>query len=82
MKIGDRFFYDLGLRKDTKFTEKQLQEIRKTSMSRVLCDNTEQVTEMQPQAFKTAGNSNLNRKTFCNDFSAIPKIDLSVFTVK
>jgi peroxidase len=49
--LGDRFFYDLG----TQFTPQQLQEIRKTSMSRVLCDNTQSLTSIQPQAFKLPG---------------------------
>ncbi len=44
LKLGDRFFYDLGLDPNTRFSEQQLQEIRKTSMARILCDNTDTVT--------------------------------------
>ena len=79
LKIGDRFFYDLGLDKLTKFSPIQLQEIRKTSMARVLCDNTENVVEMQPQAFKTVGSNKFNRVTNCNDKRSIPEMNLKVF---
>merc|ERR1712018_512055 len=79
LKIGDRFFYDLGKDKLTKFSSIQLQEIRKTSMARVLCDNTENVVEMQPQAFKTVGSNKFNIITNCNDKKSIPQMNLKVF---
>ncbi len=48
LKLGDRFFYDLGLDRNTRFTEDQLREIRKTSMARILCDNTDTITRFVP----------------------------------
>ena len=42
LKVGDRFFYDLN-RPENKFSEEQLQEIRKATMSRIMCDNSESV---------------------------------------
>ena len=43
LKLGDRFFYDLGLDDNTRFTPDQLREIRKTSMARIICDNTDTI---------------------------------------
>ncbi len=43
LKLGDRYFYDLGLDSRTRFTPEQLQEIRKTSMARIICDNTDTI---------------------------------------
>ena len=77
LKYGDRFFYDLGKDKNTRFTPRQLQEIRKTSMSRVFCDNSE-IDEIQPQAFLKEGEFP-NIKTQCDDVSAIPRVNLGVF---
>ena len=78
LKYGDRFFYDLGLDSSTQFSRNQLQEIRKVTMARVLCDNTEDVREMQPQVFKVMG-SHKNRMTSCDDTTSIPKMNLDVF---
>jgi peroxidase len=80
LKIGDRFFYDLGLDQSTQFSAAQLQELRKSSMSRVLCDNTDRVEDMQPQAFKMAGSSSVNLQTSCKDKIAIPDMNLHVFS--
>ena len=93
--MGDRFFYDLGsskidgfgTRKDptssdtTRFTSRQLRNIRKTSMARIICDNTD-MTEMQPQAFRMEGSSQFNKKRRCNDFRNIPHIDFGGFRDK
>ena len=80
LKYGDRFWYDLGdlpgLPK-IKFTLKQLSEIRKSSMARIVCDNTETTTQ-QPQAFRTSYEE--NRETQCDDYEQIPKLDFSSFS--
>ncbi len=78
LKMGDRFFYDLGVSDSTMFDPIQLQEIRRTSMARILCDNTDRVKEMQPQAFRMAGTSS-NKKTSCDNIRAIPVVQLDVF---
>ena len=52
LKKGDKFFYDLGLSQQRAFTLGQLEEIRKTSMARIICDNTDDVDRIQPLAFK------------------------------
>merc|ERR1712223_975462 len=83
LKYGDRFFYDLGSQHNTftsttQFSVNQLQEIRKVTMARVLCDNTEDISEMQPQVFKIMGTHN-NKMTSCRDTTSIPEMDLKLF---
>lgn len=79
LKMGDRFFYDLGLNQNTIFSTAQLREIRRTSMSRILCDNTDSVHEMQPQAFKLPDSSRTNAVTSCSNIKSIPVVNLSIF---
>lgn len=88
--MGDRFFYDLkefkgDLHKDyegtKRFTVRQLNSIRKTSIARILCDNTD-MTEVQPQAFRMVKSSrplNLNKKRSCEDYKNIPRVDFEGF---
>lgn len=49
-RVGDRFWFEnsgqLG------FTLEQLREIRKSSISRLLCDNGHQIQTMQPRGFE------------------------------
>ena len=83
LKYGDRFFYDLGSQHNTftsttQFSVNQLQEIRKVTMARVLCDNTEDISEMQPQVFKIMG-PHKNKMTSCRDTTSIPEMDLKLF---
>ena len=52
LRFGDRFFYDLKGQTGS-FTEDQLNQIRKTSMARLICDNTN-IEEVQPLAFRKA----------------------------
>jgi peroxidase len=78
LKKGDRFFYDLGVDARLAFSGPQLDQLRRTSLARIICDNTDTVTSIQPLAFKlpTAGKANALRP--CTDPS-IPTVDLSVF---
>ncbi|XP_025190404.1 peroxidase-like [Melanaphis sacchari] len=46
-RIADRYFYDLP----DVFNKDQLREIRKVSLARIFCDNSNNVTKMQKQAF-------------------------------
>lgn len=48
IRKGDRFFYE---RKNGPFTLEQLKEIRKTSVSRWFCDNSNNIKYMQPNGF-------------------------------
>merc|ERR1712027_245758 len=48
LKKGDRFFYDLGNNGNIGFSLPQLNEVRKTSMARLICDNTDEIDSIQP----------------------------------
>lgn len=49
-KISDRHWFESG-DSSVAFTRQQLKEIRKTSFARILCDNANNITTVQPQAF-------------------------------
>ncbi|KAJ8315997.1 hypothetical protein KUTeg_006011 [Tegillarca granosa] len=58
LKYGDRFFYESN-NANVKFTPQQLAEIRKTTMARVICDNTN-IDQLPTDVFrKTKFPSNL-----------------------
>lgn len=71
LKRGDRFFYDLEHQPHS-FTQVQLDEIRKTSFARLMCDNSH-VASTQPLAFKLP--SEINPIVDCHS-PTIPTIDL------
>ena len=73
---GDRFWYE---RDDTctGFTMAQLTEIRKASLARVICDNSDGVFTIQPQALLRRINNSPNDDVSC---SQLPTVDLNVFT--
>ncbi|XP_063241793.1 peroxidase-like [Bacillus rossius redtenbacheri] len=75
LRRGDRFFYEEG-GQPSSFTHSQLQQIRRASLARVLCDNSDDIAVMQPLAFLQA--SLLNQKVGCASES-IPKVDLSAW---
>ncbi|XP_069122308.1 peroxidase-like [Argopecten irradians] len=72
VKIGDRFWYENNLGKRG-LNPDQLNEIRKYSLSKVICNNIE-VTKMQPRAFRTVSANNQRI-----DCSKIPDVDLSLW---
>ncbi|KAJ9595023.1 hypothetical protein L9F63_013689, partial [Diploptera punctata] len=49
-RVGDRFFWENG-NHETSFTLDQLNEIRRTSLARIICDNGDNIEEMQKDAF-------------------------------
>ncbi|KAG7309805.1 hypothetical protein JYU34_004307 [Plutella xylostella] len=73
-RVGDRFFYDNGEMAHS-FTPDQLKEIKKASMARLICDNTDGVQFIQRKAFEVE--SAYNPKCRCDDYSAIPYVDLT-----
>ena len=88
LRRGDRFWYENGNHPGA-FTPEQLQEIRKTSLSRIICDCLDDVEDIQPFAFLQPDLS-ANKRTACRgrglsrfiqietliSVSGIPRIDL------
>ncbi|KAL5236551.1 hypothetical protein ACI65C_003961 [Semiaphis heraclei] len=68
-RVADRYFYDLP----KVFNEYQLAEIRKVTLARVFCDNSNNVTTMQKQVFLVPKAADLIR---C-DSQLIPKININ-----
>ncbi|XP_067656764.1 thyroid peroxidase-like [Haliotis asinina] len=71
IKKGDRFWYELN-RPVTGFSRAQLAEIRKASLSKIICDNTDTFF-IQANAFRKA-------RRFRNPYQscyALPRVDLS-----
>ena len=68
---GDRFFY-LG---DTAFTAAQRAEVQKSSLSRVICDNSDGIHTIQANAF-TLPSDTRNPRVPC---SSLPALDLAAF---
>ncbi|KAL5236598.1 hypothetical protein ACI65C_004008, partial [Semiaphis heraclei] len=73
-RVADRYFYDLP----NVFNEYQLAEIRKVTLARVFCDNSNNVTTMQKQVFLVPTAADLIR---C-DSQSIPKINIDHWSEK
>jgi len=76
LKRGDRFWYENGDFSESRFSGNQLSQIRKSSMARILCDNTD-ISKIQPLVFKLAEGD--NDFIQCNDGISIPRINLDEF---
>ena len=63
LRHGDSFYYE----RPGVFSESQLAEIKKVSMSRIICNNADSISEIQINAFK------LDARVSC---SAIPSMEL------
>lgn len=72
LRLGDRFFYENG-GLESSFREEQLDEIRRTSLARIMCDNSD-VEMMQPLVFIRA--HLLNKRVPCASDKDIPKVSL------
>ena len=74
IRNGDRFYYEnvkSDNNSDAFFTADQRDEIEKASLSRIICDNSDNIQEIQPNAFRLD-----QRRVQCSE---IPSMDLSVF---
>ncbi|CAI6356941.1 unnamed protein product [Macrosiphum euphorbiae] len=68
-RMADRYFYDLP----NIFNEYQLTEIRKVTLARIFCDNSNNVTMMQKKVFLIPAMADLQ---LCNS-QLIPKININ-----
>ncbi|XP_069177766.1 salivary peroxidase/catechol oxidase-like isoform X1 [Procambarus clarkii] len=73
LRVGDRFYYENG-GLESSFTEAQLDQIRQTSLARVMCDNSDNLEMMQPLAFVQA--ELVNKRALCKVGNLIPKVSL------
>ncbi|KAF2367818.1 hypothetical protein FHG87_001410 [Trinorchestia longiramus] len=74
LKAADRFYYENG-GFPSSFTPEQLQELKKTSLARVLCDTSDEMSVMQPLVFLHANFT--NKRASCRHDKLIPKLDYS-----
>ncbi|XP_066589731.1 peroxidase-like isoform X2 [Prorops nasuta] len=72
-RVGDRFWYESG-DPEVAFTLEQLGELRKASISRLMCDNSDHITNMQQYGFLQV--TPVNPLMSCDD---LPKVDLSLW---
>uniref|UniRef100_A0A0K0E5C7 peroxidase n=1 Tax=Strongyloides stercoralis TaxID=6248 RepID=A0A0K0E5C7_STRER len=72
LKKCDRFYYENNL-PHTKFSEDQLQEIRKVFLAKIFCDNSDILTKIQPNVFELPDDL-VNAQIPCNTF---PHFDLT-----
>ena len=78
-RVGDRFWYERDDHQ-TGFTIEQLDQIRHTSLAKVICDNTDDVRRIHPWVFLHRDAAQAqginNNAVFCDD---LPFADLTVF---
>jgi len=79
LRKGDRFWYESGDHPGA-FSPSQLQEIRKTSLARVICDCMDDVDQIQPFVFLQP-DPKLNPRSSCTG-STIPQLDLTSWKEK
>ncbi|PRD20757.1 UNVERIFIED_CONTAM: Peroxidasin-like protein [Trichonephila clavipes] len=73
LRHGDRFWFEVENQPGS-FTSGQLKELYKSSMGRLLCDNSDKIVEIQRWALKAISNENPVVK--CTD---IPEVDLNAW---
>ncbi|KAJ8687556.1 hypothetical protein QAD02_023350 [Eretmocerus hayati] len=69
MRDGDRFWFENpGI-----FKPEQLEQLRMTSLAKVICDNADNITKIQKNVFMLPGDEGENQFVSCED---VPEIDL------
>ena len=64
LRDGDRFYYENN--QTALFSVEQLAEIEKTTLSRIICDNADNIQEIQPNAFRLD-----QQRVKCSDILAV-----------
>ncbi|XP_063586936.1 uncharacterized protein LOC134764285 [Penaeus indicus] len=75
LRYGDRFWYENRGGYDSDFTLEQLEEIRKVKLSRIICDNSDDIKTMQVYAMVLPDHE-INPRVPCNS-GILPRMDLS-----
>ncbi|VDI37042.1 Hypothetical predicted protein [Mytilus galloprovincialis] len=70
LKFGDRFFYESNT--NVKFTPAQLTEIKKATMAKIICENTN-INRIPKDVFRKTTSSNINPEISC---SSLPGVNL------
>ena len=71
LRNGDRFYYDNAELANATFTSEQRAAINNASLSRVICDNADNIREIQPNAFRGD-----QPRMSCN---SLPMVDLTAW---
>ena len=67
LRDGDRFYFE----KANVFTTSQLAQIKKATLSRIICDNADNINEIEPNAFLISG-----KRTECRN---LDKVDIGAW---
>ncbi|RWS10581.1 peroxidase-like protein [Dinothrombium tinctorium] len=73
LRQGDRYWYENG-NMVASFSREQLEQLRKVSFARIVCDNFDNVKVVPRKAFQAVSQS--NSKELCTDEMKLPKMNL------
>jgi len=76
-KKGDRYFYDIGDQTHS-FSPDQLQELRKSSIAAIMCDNSDELEAIQPSALLMS-DFDFNALVDCRSSRRIPRVNLRLW---
>ncbi|KAK7075710.1 hypothetical protein SK128_019714 [Halocaridina rubra] len=77
LRRGDRFWFENGGFVSS-LTPEQLKAIRKMSLARVLCDNLDDIDEIQPLVFRPPTENGSNARRSC-DTGGIPTLNMNAW---
>lgn len=77
LRRGDRFWFENGGFVSS-LSPDQLRELRKVTLARVMCDNLDDIDEVQPSVFRPPTENGRNVRLSC-DNDDIPRVDLTVW---
>lgn len=77
LRRGDRFWFENGGLVSS-LTPEQLREVRKVTLARVLCDNLDDIDELQPSLFRPVTENGRNTRQSCYG-PGIPALNLTAW---